>query len=196
MANQVSGLFSPFLRQRRISAAASYLSGGRVLDFGCGVGELARFIDPPRYLGVDSDAASLAEARARRPSHTFLNLPEFHSMTEEETFDVIVALALIEHLADPADWLRQMRARLRNSGMIVLTTPRPELRWAHEMGARLHLFSRAAAEEHQTLLGQAMVRDLAEKADLRVARYQPFLLGCNQLFVLLPAAQLLSLPRT
>jgi SAM-dependent methyltransferase len=183
MANQVSGLLSPMLRRQRLAAAAGHLRQGRVLDFGCADGELAGFIEPERYLGVDCDREALERARARHPSHTLLTVEEFEALADE-TFDVIAALALIEHLPAPGDWLRLMRRRLRPGGRLVLTTPRPGLRWVHELGARLGLFSMEAAEEHQRLLGRRDVEALAGPAGLRLKEYRPFQLRCNQLFVL------------
>ena len=72
MAVQVSGLLSPFLLERRLTAARAYIAEGRVLDYGCGNGELARYIDPERYLGLDADPESVAAAKTRHPAHRFL----------------------------------------------------------------------------------------------------------------------------
>ncbi len=183
MANQSSGLLSPLLRRQRLTAAVGYLRQGRVLDFGCADGELAGLIPPARYVGVDRDREALGRARARHPAHVLLTVEEFEGAADE-TFDVIAALAVIEHLPAPGDWLRLMRSRLRPAGRVVLTTPKPGLQWVHELGARLGLFSREAAEEHQRLLGRRQVEGLASEAGLRLTEYRPFQLWCNQLFVL------------
>jgi 2-polyprenyl-3-methyl-5-hydroxy-6-metoxy-1,4-benzoquinol methylase len=187
MADQVSGRLSPFLRRRRLAAARPHVARGRILDFGCGVGALAGHVDPARYLGVDLDPASIAAARARHPAHTFLTLEEFEAGGPWGAFHVIAALALLEHLEDPAGWLRSMGRRLAPSGEIVLTTPRPSLRWAHELGARLGLFSREAADEHKAFIDPPAMRSLAATAGLRVQDARSFLWGCNQLFVLVAA---------
>ena len=56
-------------------------------------------VDASRYLGVDIDPALLALAKRRFPNHRFLVLSE---LSETEKFEVIVALAVIEHIDDPA----------------------------------------------------------------------------------------------
>ncbi len=184
MGDQAGGLLSPYLRRRRVAAASPHLRAGSVLDFGCGVGELARLVETARYLGVDRDAESLKAARAHHPAHVFVDADTFQQHHAGRRFDVIVALALIEHLPEPENWLGQMAAHLNPSGRLVLTTPHPRLRWAHEFGARLGLFSREAADEHETLLDDTAMRRLAQSVHLNVLAYEPFLFHCNQLFLL------------
>ena len=188
MADQVSGLLSPYLRARRIAAARPWLGSGPLLDFGCGVGELARHVAPERYLGVDRDAESLAEACRRHPRHRFLPAAEL-AAGGAAGFERIVGLAVVEHLADPGQWLAAMGRMLAAGGRIVLTTPNPRLQPVHDAGARLGLFSRSGAAEHQSLLDRpAMVR-LAADAGLAVVHADRFLAGANQLFVLANAPE-------
>lgn len=185
MPDQTSGLLSPYLRRRRLAAVRPYLGGGRVLDYGCGVGELARRVPPERYLGVDRDAESLAAARARFPSHRFVVPEELEAAAAAEAgFDLVVALAFIEHLADPGAWLAATSRRLAPGGRMVLTTPEPRLFGVHRLGAAAGLFSREGAAEHQTPIARADLTVLAADARLRVLVARRFLLGANQLFVL------------
>jgi 2-polyprenyl-3-methyl-5-hydroxy-6-metoxy-1,4-benzoquinol methylase len=181
MADQAAGgLLSPFLQRRRIAAALPHLRG-RVLDVGCGSGALAAHVPPDRYYGMDADEASLAVARSRYPRHVFAReLPGV-----EPGFDTVVALAVIEHVADPCAFLRALGDRLGPSpAAIVCTTPHPAAGWIHEVGARLGLFSRDAKEEHERLLDGTRLREVASRAALEVASYRRFLLGANQLAVL------------
>ena len=97
-------------------------------------------------------------------------------------------------MPQPGAWLKKMQERVRVGGRIVLTTPRPSFRWAHELGARLKLFSREAAEEHQALLDYQAVEALSAEVGLHIAHYRPFLLGCNQLFVLVAAPKTACVP--
>ena len=64
MADQVNGVFSPWLRARRIETIRPFLKG-RILDVGCGVGSLSQFVSSENYLGVDSDDESLRMRRSR-----------------------------------------------------------------------------------------------------------------------------------
>lgn len=183
MADQLTGLLSPYLRRLRVRRAGRYLSGGAVLDFGCGIGPVANLVDPDRYLGVDVDGESLRIARSLHPTHSFVTPDEFMARSSE-TFDVVVALAVIEHLEDPEGWLVAMKDHLESGGVICATTPHPSFRWLHETGAWLGLCSREAAEEHNEFFDRPKLERFARSAGLEVTRYERFLLGANQLFEL------------
>ena len=172
------GLFSPYLRRKRIDKARPFLSG-RVLDVGCGTGALAAFVPAEGYFGMEPDDFSLDLAQKSFPGHSFSK-----TLPDDQYYDVIVALAVIEHIPDPANWLAVMAQKLVVGGIVVLTTPHPAMEWIHTLGAKLGIFSAHAKEQHETLLDADAMSDIACKADLRVTRYVRFLWGCNQLFVL------------
>jgi len=182
MADQGSeGLFSPFLREQRINAVKPHLSG-RVLDVGCGSGMLAEWVEPANYLGVDIDTVSLEKARQGNPSHKFSD-----SMPATgEKFDTIIALAVIEHVKSPVDFLFTLAGYLNESSnsKIVCTTPHLSLGWAHTVGAQLGLFSRHANEEHEVLFDRKKMDLVAVSAGLRLVLYRRFLFGANQLAIL------------
>lgn len=186
MADQMTGILSPFLRNRRLGAARPWLDQGRVLDVGCGVGAMTAFVPPERYLGVDLDPESVEDARRRHPRHAFMTVSEFEANPTAEPFDVIVALAVIEHIDAPAQWLDRYARRLKPSGCFVLTTPHPMFDWVHETGAKFGIFSREAADEHEELIDRRRMAQIAQDANLTMATYRRFLLGANQLFVLRP----------
>lgn len=178
MADQASGLLSPWLRKRRQKKARPYIRG-RVLDCGCGVGTLSEMCRPDSYLGVDVDEWSIDVARKTHPRFRFdTDLPE----TGE--FDTIVALAVIEHISDPVALLERFKSRLGAEGRIVLTTPHPSIEYVHTIGARIGLFSAHASEEHERLIDYGRMKELSAKAGLVIEKYECFLLGANQLFVL------------
>ena len=178
MAEQTTGLLSPFLREQRLKAALPFVAG-RVFDCGCGAGNLASHCDPGSYVGFDVDAQALDVARANHPAHTFVD-----AMPATGAFDAVVALAVIEHVPDPPAFLRQLARLLAPGGCIVLTTPHPSLRWAHELGAKFGIFSAEAAEEHEALLDRRSVDAAAREAGLVLRSARRFLFGANQLFVL------------
>lgn len=179
MANQASqGLLSPFLQTQRLGAARPHLSGA-VLDIGCGNGALAAHCARDGYFGFDIDAETVRVARASHPGFRFENeMPRAGA-----TFDTVAALAVIEHLPDPGGALQNWSAYLKPGGKMVLTTPLPALEWAHELGAKIGLFSHDAAEEHETLLDLAALEKLLAGTPLRITHHAKFLGGANQLFV-------------
>jgi 2-polyprenyl-3-methyl-5-hydroxy-6-metoxy-1,4-benzoquinol methylase len=181
-SDNLDGLFSPFLRRKRLSAARPYVRG-RVLDFGCGTGLLARLPGITEYVGVDIDEEVLAYAASQNPGGMFIR-PEQLSSLDDRRFDVITALAVIEHLEDGNEFLSKVKGFLAQGGLIVITTPDPRMDWAHGLGARLGLFARDSHDEHQNLMGKRALLAAARSSSLGVVRYRRFLLGVNQLLVL------------
>jgi 2-polyprenyl-3-methyl-5-hydroxy-6-metoxy-1,4-benzoquinol methylase len=173
-----AGLLSHWLVRRRQQAVRCHLAG-RVLDFGCGVGTLAAICDPAGYVGVDTDPRKIEIARRERPGHRFDT-----TLPEGERFDTVAALAFIEHVRDPAGYLRRFGELLSAGGRIVLTTPHPSLEWVHTSGARIGVFSHAAHDEHEELIDKTRMQELLAGTHLRLDAYRRFLFGANQLFVL------------
>jgi len=172
------GLLSDWLSRQRLEAARPHLKG-RVLDFGCGTGNLADICDPAAYVGVDIAVHRIEAARQLRPRYRFET-----AVPEGERFDTVVALAFIEHVHDPADYLRQFAAMLSSGGRIILTTPHPSLEWVHTAGGRVGLFSRTAHDEHEDLIDRARMEELLSGTGMRLTVYRRFLFGANQLFVI------------
>ena len=181
MADQANeGLLSPFLKRRRIAAAAPFLRG-QVLDIGCGSGALAELIESSNYLGVDRDPISLDKAKKSFPSHQFQT--EMPATTSE--FDTVVALAVIEHVPDPSRFLTDLAGFLpkKGFGQIICTTPHPAFDWVHDAGSVLGLFSKHASDEHEALLGFGSLKSAARASGLKLDTYKKFLFGANQLAI-------------
>jgi len=172
-----AGLLSGWLVTERLRAVGPYLSGS-VLDFACGHGQLAQLCDPASYLGYDIDSRKVEVARQHFPGYRFET-----TLPEDEHFDTVAALAFIEHV-QPEPYLKQFTDLLQPGGRIVLTTPHPSFEWVHTAGARLHVFSPEAHDDHEDLLSRQHMAGIADSLSLRLVTSKRFLLGANQLFVL------------
>ena len=179
-------LTRPLIRARLGAALGVVPPGARVLDIGCGLTDLAARL--PAYVGCDRWEDVLGENRRRHPHAGFYAWDVLASEAPAEVraagpFEVVLMLALLEHLVDPAAALRRAAPLLAPGGRIVVTTPHPVGRAPLEAGAALGLLSRHAAEEHDALLGRAELAAAGEKAGLALVSYRRFLLGLNQLAV-------------
>jgi 2-polyprenyl-3-methyl-5-hydroxy-6-metoxy-1,4-benzoquinol methylase len=173
--------------QARLAAALPHVPpGARVLDLGCGLTDLAAKL--PSYVGCDRNADVLDEQRRRFPSGGFFEW-DFGlgaapaALSERGPFDVVLLLAVLEHVAWPGRVLGRAADLLATGGKAIVTTPHPLGRLPLEAGAALGLLSPHARDEHETLLGRAALEEAGRSAGLSLVLYRRFLLGLNQLAV-------------
>ncbi|MCV7441634.1 methyltransferase domain-containing protein [Mycobacterium paraense] len=119
-------------QRRTAQDSAAYLlphlkPGSSVLDIGCGPGtitaDLAERVAPGPVLAVDQSADVLDVARAeveRRdlPNVTFATADVHHLEFADDTFDVVHAHQVLQHVADPVQALREMRRVCRPGGLV------------------------------------------------------------------------------
>jgi len=116
-------------------------------------------------VGVDVAEEPLRRARLRHPVLD-LRLLESESSwgLEDSSFDLVWAGEVIEHVADIAGWLSELRRVLRSGGVLALSTPR--LGRSELLGASLseRLFARQfdPRSDHLRFFAPATLRALLE----------------------------------
>jgi SAM-dependent methyltransferase len=107
--------------------AATRAAGRRVLDAGCGEGFGTQTLADiaSQVLGVDYSPVAVAECRRlwNKPNLRFQQVNLTEPGTFSETFDVVVNFQVLEHIDDPMPFLRGLRERVGESGVLILTTP-------------------------------------------------------------------------
>ncbi|HTA98511.1 MAG TPA: methyltransferase domain-containing protein [Solirubrobacteraceae bacterium] len=97
-----------------------------VLDIGCGEGHFAAALlrAGAEVVAVDVAAEPLRRARSAHPALD-LRLVESEAPLplEDTSFDVVWAGETIEHVADTAQWLSELRRVLRSGGLLLISTP-------------------------------------------------------------------------
>lgn len=94
--------------------------GERVLDLGCGTGELAAELADLgiEVQGIDADAAMIAKARSRHPAVAF-EQADGHGFRLAEPVDAVLSNAALHWMLDPAAVIARVRAALRPGGRFV-----------------------------------------------------------------------------
>jgi ubiquinone/menaquinone biosynthesis C-methylase UbiE len=164
-------LVAPDLEPRSGFAHSAVRVGDRVLDLGCGdgalTGVLAAAAGPGGAVtGADVAEAALRRARARHPELGFVLAPLDGELPfADGSFELVWASEVIEHVADTARWLSEVRRVLVPRGRLALTTPdhgRLRLaiggieRYSEPLGDHLHLYTARAVRSLLTEFGFAV----------------------------------------
>jgi ubiquinone/menaquinone biosynthesis C-methylase UbiE len=164
----------PDLPLRRSFARAEIASQDRVLDLGCGAGDLTGDLAgmAASVVGVDVAEAALRRARRRHPGIPFLRAELDAALPlDDNAFDVVWSSEVIEHVADTARWLSEVRRVLRPGGRLLLTTPSHDRlklvvggleRYSAPLGDHLHLYTARS-------LRQVLVEFAFDQVDVRGA---------------------------
>lgn len=140
---------------------------GRVVDVGCGRGDLAAgFVDRGwRATGIEPSEAACAIARERgvdaRPG-TLADVP-----LEPAAYDAAVFQHSLEHTPDPAGDLRRVHDALRPGGAALITVPNFGSWQPRRLGSRWYHLD---LPRHRTHFTAAGLRTALERAGLEVER--------------------------
>jgi SAM-dependent methyltransferase len=113
--------------------------GARVLEIGCGLGDLLAAVRPARGVGVDFSPKAIELARARHPELEF-HVGEALTFETSETFDYVILSDLVNDLPDVQAVLERVQRVARPDTRLVINffnnVWRPLLSAAERMGAK------------------------------------------------------------
>lgn len=110
--------------------AAQYVKpspGERILDVGCGYGDLSTHLPDVKYVGIDSNEGYIDFAKREHGRHGEFLLGDVSNLPADSlgTFDAAVAIGVLHHLPDAAatSMLRSLSEILAPSGRFVAAEP-------------------------------------------------------------------------
>jgi SAM-dependent methyltransferase len=116
--------------QRHLAAydyVQSLAEGKRVLDLGSGEGYGTSLLSTraAQAVGVDLAPEAIFHARKtyRRSNLRFMYSDIYELDLEDDSFDLVCSLQVIEHLHEPARFVQEARRVLSPGGLCVITTP-------------------------------------------------------------------------
>ncbi|MCL2639607.1 MAG: glycosyltransferase [Phycisphaerales bacterium] len=99
------------------------LPGSRVLDIGCGNGDMLAALKPAHGVGIDINATAIADAKKSHTQHTFHEMAaEDVGQLGDEKFDYVILSGVLPQLYDLYTALDALRSVCHDRTRIIVTT--------------------------------------------------------------------------
>lgn len=173
-----------FLRDYRINVASRYVRvNDKILDIGCFDGYLFEKLAKKNIqasVGLDP----LLKNDSKKGIHTLLSGKFPEAISDNETFDCIVMLAVLEHI--PREEQKQFNSQfdkfLKSKGRVIITVPSPLVDHILVVLSKLRLIDGMSLDEHYGFETKE-VFTLLDKQRFKLVKHKKFQLGLNNLFV-------------
>lgn len=157
---------------RRLLAnlAKRELVGGDLLEVGCGYGYLLDEAKPFFERRVGTDFSADAVARAQQTGAVVYH-GGLDQVEADHSFETIISNHVIEHVYDPAGFIKSLAQRLKQGGNLLLSTPDAGSFWLPLMGKRWPSFK---LPEHIHYFSKPHLSKLLLAAGLNDVRVVPY----------------------
>lgn len=148
---------------------------GRILDVGCGVGNmLMQLKNDTRYTTSGVEISKDAAERAQQNGLNVLNGNLFDANFEDESFDAVFLLYVLEHVDNPLEVLKEIKRILKKNGLLFLAVPNYRyLRIAFDnIAAKLIIHKSATLhpEEHLQNFTPVTLKKMLNKAGFQIRK--------------------------
>jgi SAM-dependent methyltransferase len=147
---------------------------GRLLDIGCFDGTLLDEAAGRGWQGwgLELQGEAAQEAERRHPGRIFQGPLEGFGGVEPESFQLITAVGLVEHLRDPRRLFSLARRSLRPGGLLVIQTPNRRS-WPSRLLGRF--WPPVAPPEHTHYFDRRTLKSICARYGLSPVRAKPHL---------------------
>jgi 2-polyprenyl-3-methyl-5-hydroxy-6-metoxy-1,4-benzoquinol methylase len=170
------------LQRERTRRVLPYVDkGARVLDIACADGALFKVLDARLSAGVGID---LDPVPASTSKYRYIQGPFPAAMPPGEAFDLVAALAVVEHIPDrdQAAFAAGCAQHLRSGGRLVVTVPSSRVDDILRVMKAARLLDGMRDEQHHGFDPRRAIA-MFEQAGLVLERHTTFELGLNHLLV-------------
>lgn len=133
---EIIGLVYPYDAIQRVIHRYNFAykhGKGKVLEIGCGEGYGLSYLSRNAEIIVGGDYSFETLIKSKEKNYCKNNI-EYVCLDaqrlpfQDNTFDTVLALELIEHLINPKAFLKEVRRVLKSSGVLILSTPNGEVK--------------------------------------------------------------------
>ncbi len=161
------------------------LPPARVLELGSSHGGFTAMM---RWAGYDATGLELSRWMANFAEEVFgvsmLVGPVENQGLEPGTFDIIVMMDVLEHLADPLKTLQLCRDLLRSDGLLLIQTPcYPENTSYDQLVQGCHAFQKMLIDEHFYLFSERSVHRLMNTVGMTDVRFEKAIFSEYDMFI-------------
>lgn len=171
-----------WLQWERVRRVAPYAgAGSRLLDIGCADGVLFRSLDEKLSAGVGID---LDPVPPSTPKYRYVQGPFPSAVPAGERFDVVAALAVVEHIPEPEQRAFAVACfgLMRDGGCLVLTIPSPRVDGLLHALKAIRVLDGMADHQHFGFKPERAIGTFRD-AGFALERRSTFQLGLNNLFI-------------
>lgn len=150
---------------QKIKLIESYSETGRILDYGCGTGQLLfeAKINQWRVAGIEPNEKARSQANSKLGNKVVANL---NDLKKDQYFDVITLFHVLEHIHDLRKTVKTLLKHLKDDGKLIIAVPNHESADAKRYGdfwagwdvpRHLYHFNRKAMESFRNEFGLHLI---------------------------------------
>lgn len=150
-------------------------SAGTILDVGCGRGWVAAHFIPQNRrvfsLDITPKNPSLAHRCVPSQNHTPVAADAYYLPFASESVDCVISSEVIEHVVDPAGFIRELFRVLKPGGCLIITTPYKEkIRYS----LCIHCNRKTPVHAHLHSFDENKLQSLLPESDSHTFRWKTF----------------------